>query len=105
VKLPDGWPFILGTLAFVVWHYFLSAAALRQLSHRWRTPVDVWAGPTSRVLGGALFLAASIVGAVGLLTPGRWFAAPTDPSALLWVVIPASILVPVVWRVLDASVA
>lgn len=98
MRIPDGWAFILATLAFVVWHYFLSAAALRRFTQNWERPVDAWAGPMSRAIGGAMLLAVSLVAATGSLAPSGWFAAPASFEALLWVAIPASILVPVVWR-------
>jgi membrane protease YdiL (CAAX protease family) len=98
VKLPDGGAFLLATLVFVVWHYFLSAAALRRFTQKWQRPVDAWAGPMSRAIGGAMLLAVSLVAATGSLAPAGWFAAPASFEALLWVAIPASILVPVVWR-------
>ena len=98
MKLPDGWPFLVAVLAFVLWHYFLSAAALRNLSRHWRQPIDVWAGPVSRTSGGVGLLVVSVVCAVGAELPLDWFTAPLHQNALGWIAIPACILVPLVWR-------
>lgn len=98
MKLPDGWPFLVAVLAFVLWHYFLSAAALRNLSRHWRQPIDVWAGPVSRASGGVGLLVVSVVCAVGAELPLDWFTAPLHQNAIGWVAIPACILVPLVWR-------
>jgi membrane protease YdiL (CAAX protease family) len=98
VKLPDGWPFLVAVLAFVLWHYFLSATALRSMSQKWQRPIDAWAGPLSRVLGGFILLLVSITSAWSAQLPLDWFSPLQNPGVAFWVLAPALILIPLVWR-------